>query len=529
METIKVKNGSTTKMLLKQIGSLQIVLGVLMVVPTAVSAIYSEYYSTLGFLISSVGILLLGFSLYLGFNNSPEPLYKHAYIIAALGWLSIAVMGAIPFIVIAYITPFDVQQHFVPAGETYLSSLANFRNPLHAFFESMSGFTTTGFTMAVHEPSIGKGLLFYRSFSSWIGGAGFIVLALAVIRPATGKTALLLYGSESCGERLRPTIMDTARSIWKIYLGLTLFLILYLVVGTWLILPKYSMAANIFDSINHAMAGLSTGGFSTLDDSIASYKSAAMDNLYLLPMILGAFSLPFYFRVVYEKQFSQFWKDIQTRAILIMSAAGGLILSLLLLHAKIVGTPFQEGFFQFISGITTTGWQTSNIGHWDSASIVFIVFAGMIIGGAAGSTVGGIKTIRALLVVKGISWLIKKNFVSERAIRVVKFNNRILLPEEMNEELAKAATFIILYLVIAFCGMLITYFFMDKGYSLSDALFESVSAQSTVGLSTGITDPSMSPIIEITYILQMWAGRLEIIPILVLVRFFFVSHSIKTS
>lgn len=518
MNLFKQNKFDAFKMIFRQIGGLQIILGFTMVVPLLVSLIYSEFYSALGFVLSGLICLTIGFSFYKGFKSSSEPLNRHALIIAAAGWLSIAIMGALPFIIIAYITPIDVVQQFVPAGADYLSSIFFFKNPLHAFFESMSGFTTTGLSMAVHEPSIGKGLLFYRSFTQLLGGAGFIVLTLALLGQSSGKVAFLLYGAESTGERLRPTIIETARSIWKIYIGLTLFSFIYLVIGTYIILPEYSLSENIFDSINHAMAGQSTGGFSTLDDSIASYHSNAMDMLYLLPMILGALSLPFYFKVIYDKQFNQFWKNLQTRSIIITSVFGSIILSIMLLKTGVITEPFRIGIFQFISALTTTGWQTSDVHIWDSASVVFIIMAAMIVGGASGATVGGVKIIRVSLLFKGLFWHINSYFTSENSIKVVKFNEKRLLPDEMNKELAGVATFIFIYLIFIILGTLITYYTMAPGFSLKDALFESASAQGTVGLSSGITNPEMSSGLEITYIIQMWIGRLEIIPVLVLFR-----------
>jgi trk system potassium uptake protein TrkH len=118
-------------------------------------------------------------------------------------------------------------------------------------------------------------------------------MVLAVFRQISGKSAILLYGSEATGERLKPKVIETVRSIWKVYLFVTLFSALYLFLGTLIILPGYPLAENIFDSVNHAMTGQSTGGFSTLDDSIAGYNSGYMEMLYLLPMILGSFSIPF--------------------------------------------------------------------------------------------------------------------------------------------------------------------------------------------------------------------------------------------
>ncbi|MFH0757659.1 MAG: TrkH family potassium uptake protein [Bacteroidota bacterium] len=517
----------TIKMLLNQIGDLQILLGFTFIIPLLVSLIYGEYYTAMGMLLSSLICLTIGFVLRKGFQTSFEPVHRHALLIAALGWLSIAIMGSLPFLITSYITPIEVARLYCQTGADYLPSLYYFKNPLHAFFESMSGYTTTGLTMAVHEPSIGKGLLFYRSFTQYLGGAGFIILSLAVLGYSSGKIAVLLYGTESSGERLKPSIIETARSIWKIYIGITFFSFIYLTIGTHIILPDYSLSENIFDSINHAMAGQSTGGFSTLDDSIAGFQSIQMDMLYILPMILGALSLPFYFKVICYKQINQFWKNLQTRSILLLCTGGSIILSLMLMKSGVIAEPFRIGIFQFVSALTTTGWQTSDVHLWDSPSLLFIVMTAMVVGGAAGATVGGIKIIRVLLIFKGLIWHVSSFFSSENSIKVLRFNEKRLLPDEMNKELGSAATFSFIYLLFVFISTLVTYYLMGNGYTITDALFESASAQGTVGLSCGITNPDMSCALEINYIIQMWAGRLEIIPVLVLFRTIFFGTNPK--
>lgn len=409
--------------------------------------------------------------------------------------------------------------HFIPTGALYNdSSLIFFRNPLHCFFESMSAYTTTGLSMVLHEPSVGKGILFYRSLAQWIGGAGFIVMILAIFKQKSGKSAILLYGSESTGEKLRPRVLETTRSIWKVYLLITIISAIYLFLGTLWILPDYPLTDNIFDSINHAMAGQSTGGFSTLDDSIGTYKSVRMEILYLLPMILGSFSIPFFYKIIYRNRLREFWDDIQTRYLILFFVFGSLILSLLMILGDSVPNPIRDSVFQFISGMTTTGWQTSNIGIWDWKSIVFIVGAGMFIGGASGATVGGIKMIRAIIIMKGLKWQISKTFYSDNTIKNIKLNGRSLTPEAMYQEFTKSASLAIFFFLLIVISAIISTYLIPKDFDFADALFESASALATVGLSTGITDPSMSPLLELIYIFQMWAGRLEIIPVFALIR-----------
>jgi trk system potassium uptake protein TrkH len=511
-------NGKTYPIVLKETGNLLWMLGFIFIIPGIISALYREWYSVSGFFLSAFITMAFGQALRYLNRNADEPLFNNALIIVAFGWLLATIMGGLPFFLIARITPPDVLNGFVPEGAYYQSSLLYFKNPLHCFFESMSAYTTTGLTMVVHEPSVGKGVLFYRSFAQWIGGAGFVILALAVLNPGSGRSSILLYRSEATGIKLKPKIIETTRGIWKAYFLITLFSTVYLIIGTRLILPDYPFADNLFDSVNHAMAGQSTGGFSTLDDSIATYKSPLMDILYILPMALGSFSLPFFYRLIFLKRFSEFWKDIQTRGLIISYFVGGVVLALLLYYAQIVPNPVREGIFQFVSAMSTTGWQTSNISIWDTPSIVFIVFAGMFIGGASGATVGGIKMIRALIIGKGIRWQVNKAFMSNNTIQTIRFDGKSMLPDQMNAELANAAVFSFLFLIIILSGTFITYFFMPDGFSFADALFESTAAQSTAGLSTGITEPNMHPAIEATYIFQMWVGRLEIIPVIALIR-----------
>lgn len=515
------------QIILKEIGNLVSLMGFVLLIPVFVSVIYFEWYSGISFLIASGISFALGRTLYFVFRKAHEPQYNHGYIIAALGWLLMTMVGALPFYIAAYLTPESILQSFVPQNATFGNSLLYFRNPLHCLFESMSAYTTTGLTMTVHEPTVGKTILFYRSFAQWIGGAGFIVMALAMIKHGSGRSLKLLYRSESTGINLRTKVMDTAQDIWKSYAIITGITIVYLIIGTWIILPDYPLSDNVFDAVNHAMAGLSSGGFSTLDDSIAGYHSEAMDYLHLLPMIFGSFSLPFYFRIFYKGQLSEIWRDVQTRTLLYCFFIGSIILSLLLKYSQAVSEPFREGIFQYISAISTTGWQTSNIHLWDDRSFLFIIFAAMFIGGAWGGTVGGIKIYRAVFIAIAVKWHIKKSFYSPYAVRTIKFDGKTMLPDEIYSELANASIFTIMFFIILIVSTFVSTFFLPENYTFFDALFESLAAQSTAGLTVGITDPGMHPVVEIIYIFQMWIGRLEVFPVLALLRFVICGFNTK--
>jgi trk system potassium uptake protein len=515
------------RIIARDVGALQILLSAGMLAGLGCALLYGEWYSALGFALAATASAGLGWLTYRLCRNAGDPRSYHALVIAGAGWLIGAIFGGLPFVIIAYITPDDVAQSFVPAGQTYTSSMAIFKNPLHAVFESMSAYTTTGFTMAVHEPSIGHAMLFYRSVAAWIGGAGMIVLSLAIIPRPGHVGGLELYGSETSGTKLRPSIIGTARAIWKVYLIVTAGVTIFLVTATLIFVPDLSLAETAFQAFNHTLAGLSTAGFSPLDDSIAGYKSYPMEMVHLVPMLLGTMSLPLFYIGARERDWRVFWGDAQFRAMVIILGVGIPGLCLLLIGDTGVNDPFREGSFQFISALSTTGWQTSNIGDWSNSAVMWIVWGAMITGGAAGGTVGGIKLIRSYLMVRAAAWRVKKAFLPSEAVVPFTVGDRSLPTHEMHREIADAATFTFLYLLVLMVGIVIAAEFVGPQFTLSDVVFETVSAQSTVGLSAGIVDPDMPPIVEVTFTLQMWIGRLEIFPVIVLLRSVFLWHRRK--
>jgi trk system potassium uptake protein TrkH len=517
----------------RDVGALQMLIGGLMLVPLLVSSVYQEWYSALSFLIAAGVTALAGGAAYKLCEDAPEPKRHHAMVVAALGWFVTAAFGALPFVVAAYITPPAVLESFVPAGASYRSSLLNFRNPLHAFFESMSGYTTTGLTMSVHEPSVGHGFLWYRSQMQWIGGAGMIVLSLAILRQPRGTAGLSLYRSEARSEQLRPSIAGTARAIWKIYVGITALVAAYLAAATFLVQPGYGIENTLFDAINHAMTGQSTGGFSTLDDSIAGYDSYAMEVVHIPAMITGAISIPVYYGILSERDVRAFARDPQVRVLFGLFVVG--VLGLTAFLARWVGVPysgdpvgyvgrvatsqaFRDGLFQFISAQTTTGWQTSAIGDWNNGAVMFIVLGAMLLGGSAGATVGGIKVIRGYIIARGIGWEVTRVFLPEHAVDDLRIGEKTSKVDEANDEIRAAATFAFTYLILLGLSLFVLLAVLPSEFTLADAIFEVATAQGTVGLSSGITGPNMPILAEVLFIVQMWVGRLEIVPVLVLIN-----------
>jgi trk system potassium uptake protein len=506
------------RIVIRDVGALQMLLSAALLLPLLVSLIYGEFHTALAFLISGAIIVTAGALAFYTCRDAGEPERHHAMLIAGAGWLVSAAFGSLPFLLAAWWTPAAVMQTFIPAGETYASSLLYFRNPLHAFFESMSAFTTTGLTMAVHEPSLGHGLLFYRSVSQWIGGVGVIVLSLAIIPRPRAVGGLELYQSETAGMKLRPSILGTARVIWKIYSAITLLLIAFLFIATVVILPDYGVGRSLFNAINHAMTGIATGGFSTLDESIAGYGSYAMEIVHVPPMILGVIAIPLYYTFLRQRKLHVFWRDPQFRLMLLLFVTITPLLVLFLIGTTAVGDPIREGLFQVISGVSGTGWQTSNIGGWRSSAILLLAAGTMIVGGAAGSTSGGFKLIRAYILLRAITWRVRKVFLHPSAIVPFRVGSRQLPSSAMQREVSDAAVFSFLYLLVLGASLLIVVHLAPPQFTAAQAIFESISAQGTVGLSTGITDPAMPVTIELVFIFQMWIGRLEIFPVIILLR-----------
>lgn len=511
------RRDSSIRIVARDIGALQMLLGGAMLLPALVAVVYRELYTALSFLAAAAISGAVGALAYHFCRGAGDPRRRHAMIIAGGGWLVSGVFGSLPFLFAAYWTPAEAAQGFVPAGGDYESSLMIFRNPLHAFFESMSAYTTTGLTMAVHEPSIGHGLLFYRSLAQWIGGAGVIVLSLAIIPRPHAVGGLELYQSEATGMKLRPSILGTARAIWKIYGGLTAAMTVYLFVATMIILPEYGAGQSLFDAVNHAMTGQSTGGFSTLDDSIAGYGSYAMDMVHIPPMVLGAISIPLYYAFLSRRDLRVFWKDVQFRSMIVLFLLMIPVLVFLLTGNPAVKDSLREGLFQVISAVSTTGWQTSNIGDWGGSAVLLLAWGAMVVGGAAGATVGGVKLIRAYILTRAVAWRIRKALLPEEAVLPFRLGERSLPTDEMRREVADASMLSFLYLVVLVGSILVTAQLVSPSFTLGDVIFESVSAQSTVGLSSGITDPGMPVLVELTFIFQMWVGRLEFFPVIILI------------
>ncbi|EMA49239.1 MULTISPECIES: TrkH family potassium uptake protein [Halococcus] len=500
----------------RDVGSLLSMEAVLMAGSALVALALGEYGVALAFILSAVATLAVGGATRHVFATAPAPRMKHGMVIAAAGWLLTALFGALPFFISAHLlSPADTAA-YVPAGASYAeSSLRYFADPLHAVFESMSGWTGSGLTMAIHEPSLPRALLWWRSLIQWVGGVGVIVLTVSILsRPGSGSYTL--YRSEAREERIHPSIVSTVRTVWKIFLAYTVLAVIVLF-GAILASESLPPAEAAWQALNHAMTGLATGGFSVTDNSIATYDSPLIETVLLPIMTLGAIAFPIHYVVLRDRDLRALVADLQTRWLFVLFGVGIVVLTLQNVRTFAPALSLRDSAFQFVSALTCTGFQSSPIGSW-TAGGKLITSGAMVLGGAAGSTVGGIKIIRGYTIARGIKWQFSRVFLPASTVVTARIGDRQLDREGMEREFSEAAIVSLLWLLVLLASSVVLTNLAGPEFGYADALFEVASAQGNVGLSTGITGPSMRPLAEAMLVVNMWIGRLEIIPVLVFAR-----------
>lgn len=474
--------------------------GGFMLIAAFVSYVFHEQQA-LQITFAAFSVLSVGALSVLVFRKHDRKIQKReGYLIVALGWFLMALSGLLPY-------GFTGAISSVSAG----------------FFETMSGYTTTGATILNDIEALPKGLLFWRSLTHWIGGMGIIVLAIAIL-PFLGIGGFQLFIAEVPGlssDKLHPKIADTAKRLWLIYLGLTLIETLLLTAA----------GMSFFDAINHAMSTVSTGGFSTKNESIAYWNSNPLIQYIIIffMFLAGTNFVLNYFalkgkvsKMLYDDEFK--WYSFFIIAFSLIVA--GLIYvyadfsQSAIAHPQVLGkveSAFRHGFFQVMAIITTTGFVSADYTLW--MPFLTVVFFGlMFLGGSSGSTSGGVKVVRHLLMIRS-GFLEFKRALHPNAIIQARYNNKIIDPSISYNVLG----FFILYLLSFIIGAL--------GFSLMGIDFESAvgvaaATLGNVGPALGAFGPSENYEL-LSQTGQWWAsflmllGRLELFTVLILFTPFF--------
>ena len=367
------------------------------------------------------GVALLGFLLWF-FTRKTDRIQlgkREGYLIVTLGWVIMSLFGALPFI--------------------FHGSISSFTD---AFFETMSGFTTTGASILTDIESLPHGLLFWRSFTQWIGGMGIIVLSLAIL-PLLGIGGMQLYAAEVPGitkDKLHPRVKETAKRLWVIYL-------IFTVAETVLLMIS---GLNFFDAINHSFTTMATGGFSTKNASTAYFTSPFTQYIFVFFMFFAGMNFSLHYLAMH-KNFSFFKTNDEFKFYLYFIILTAIFVTLIHLphvdfHPE---EAFRQSIFHVVSLVTTTGYVSSDYEYWAifSRMIFFIL---LFIGGSAGSTGGGMKIVRHLLLFKN-GFLELKRLIHPRAVIPVRLNGKSVSPEIISNVQA----FFIIYILIFVLGSII--------------------------------------------------------------------------
>ncbi|MCR4369003.1 MAG: TrkH family potassium uptake protein [archaeon] len=423
---------------------------------------------------------VLGLSLKRAFDTNAETDLKHAFMIVAIIWLVFTAISAIPFSLIM--------------GMGFVDS----------FFETMSAITTTGISiMAPFIDSAPKSLILWRSFISWMGGIGIIVLGMMGIFTTYTKSAKLMV-AEGRESTVRPNFRNTAKEIWIIYIFLTAFCVgLLLLAGL-----------DLFQAINYGMSAISTTG---MDSSSAGLIGA---NVWVVlamvaTMLIGATSFSLHYLFLRKRDYMAYLRDNEFKAmisVLVISVL--LVLPKMIAFYPIASNALQVALFHNTSALTGGGFYTVSIGEfsrWGDFSIM-VLLGLMVIGASSNSTGGGIKVSRAMIFVKSIYWRIKELILPKDSFFQKKFDGKLI----ENRQVREVNQFILLYLVLIAAGVFVLTL---EGAGFEESLFSVVSAQGNVGLQEQLVDITMPLASKIMLIFNMWVGRLEIIPLLSAIGF----------
>jgi len=471
------------------LGSIHLFFGFVFFVPIVSVFLFTteteKTSSVISFAVPALLTLILGEVLVRAFGTEAPRNAKEASLLCVAGWLSISAIGAIPFVI-------QLDTSF-----------------LDAYFETVSGFTTTGITMLSGLDGMNPSILLWRSFIQWLGGLG--ILAFFLVFMFSGSGAHRIFSAEShkiLAKRPLPGLFSTLRILWIIYCLLTALCVLLLLLG----------GMSPFDSLCHAFTALSTGGFSPHDASIAYYRQAGythsvfIEYVLVFFMLCGGVSFLIHFRLL-RRDWRALFDSAEVKLLWLILVVSTLIVMLehMKSHSDSLEESFRTSLFQVTSILTTTGFATEDIGSpffGAAAKQIFLLL--MVIGGCVGSTGGGIKVLRVAILLKMLKRQVTKIVYPHRASVVLTLDGSVI----DNEELRRVSALFFGWMLLLAVGGIITALLSEYGpLQSASGMF---SALGNIG-PCYITDfPSLHPVIKVTYIFGMLAGRLEIIPLILL-------------
>lgn len=466
--------------IIRVLGYLIVIEAIMMSFSIPISLIYGDSDAK-AFAYSIAVLLVIAFFFWLIAHKDKSEIGKReGYLIVVLAWLNLAVFGTFPFL--------------------FSKAVPSFTD---AFFECMSGFTTTGATIFPNVEQLSHGLLFWRSMTHWIGGMGIIVLTVAIL-PFLGISGMQMFASESTGPtkyKLHPKIKETAKRLWAIYIILTVGqIVCYIFAGM-----------DSFDAVCHSFSTIATGGFSTKVDSFMSY-SPIIQYITIVFMVLAGtnFSLHYFFL---HGQFKRTFRDPEYHVYLSIILVGTIIISIGLYHA---GNPLEQAFrtalFQATSIITTTGFVSSDYMLW-SSFLWMTIFLLFYVGGMAGSTAGGIKNIRLYLLAQN-SYLSLKRLIHPNAVMPVRLGNKVVSGDVVYKVMAFFLMFFSCFSVGIFAMSLLGLDFETAISTVASALGNVGPGLGTVGAIYPYTHIPMAGKWILSFFMLL--GRLEFFTILVL-------------
>ena len=462
------------KLLLNYLGVILMVDGLILLVPLIIIPFYKDEVSQITYFILPSAITLMVGGLLWRFTRKTTyhmaMSIREGGVIVVIAWMITCIISATPFI---------------------LEGTLNFTQ---AMFESVSGWTTTGLSV-VDVTQTTHVFLLWRSVMQLFGGAGIAVIVLASIIGPFGRG---LYSAEGRSDLLLPNITKSAKLIMTIYLG-------YILAGICL----YVFAGMpMFDAVNHSIAAVSTGGFSTLPGSIGDYNNVLIELITIILMIAGTINFAAHY-VLLKGEFKRFLKIGEIKLMFfVLSLMIPLVcfFSLKSLYPSI-DKVLRVGFFELISALSTTGFSTVSYLEWNDFAIFMMIIL-MLIGGGTGSTAGGIKQYRIYVLYKSFMYNIKGFLLPPKRIKeisVEKPEGKVFLEDNSINEVSN---FVFIYIVLYLIGVSVL---VLNGYSLKESMFEFASSLGTVGISVGITSASAPPIVLWTETIGMFFGRLEIL------------------